>query len=592
VTRYNAFADMKGMHHLKIFSFAFFVAAIASTKVIAQTVTITLPVANDTTIITNGTVLFEATRSGDFPGSGFIYTFTWSASPSTGVSFTPISTSGLTSTATTIASFTEPGVYLITCAVQRGNGPATNSGAKKVIVFTPNLYSAVNINAVRAWNINPVTGVVLDGPVPLFTPLANTAALAKNRSTTNDPNGCLYYLENTNFSNTGNVNLYAVNPDGTGNTFITTTDINGASTLGLGFVRLGFDAEGTGWILAGDFTTLYLARFTGNGTSATTITTVGTVDIAGSGSANEFQNGDLAISGTGAMFVVANVTGGDTYVYTMSSLTGPTYTLSRRWRLVEPGGNNFTVSVNGVAFTQSGSLHVSSFQGLYFIDQTTANSNTGTVECVPVYTLEGLTDLASDQFPLQSTLPVKLISFSGSLRNNITTLNWEVENEINFSHYEIERKQQSSNNFVSIGSRSSVNSNSRISYNYPDNIGLFNDKVFFYRLKMVDVDGKFKYSNTIMIRKEAEIFDHIHISPNPATDMANVTIRFHSPATGKATLRIVDMSGKTIHQQQNSVTQGLNSISLNGQTALAPGTYMIQLMNEGGFSAAKFLLSH
>jgi len=583
---------MKGICHLKIFFLVFLIAATASVKITAQSVTITLPVANDTTIITNGTVLFEATRSGDFPGSGFIYTFTWSASPSTGVSFTPISTSGLTSTATTIASFTEPGVYLITCAVQRGNGPATNSGAKKVIVFTPNLYSAVNVNAVRAWNINPVTGIVLNGPVELFTPLANTAALAKNQSTASDPNGCLYYLENTNFSNTGNVNLFAVNPDGTGNTFVTTTDINGASTLGLGFVRLGFDALGRGWILAGDFTTLYLARFTGNGTSPTTITTVGTVDIAGSGSANEFQNGDLAISGTGTMFVVANITGGDTYVYTMPVLSGPAYTLTRRWQLVEPGGTNFTVSVNGVAFTQSGSLHVSSFQGLYFIDQTTANSNTGTVECVPVYTLNGLTDLASDQFPLQSTLPVKLISFSGSLRNNIATLNWEVENEINFSHYEIERKEQSSSSFIPVGSRSSANSNNRIAYNYSDNIGLLTDKVFFYRLKMVDVDGKFKYSNTVMIRKEDALFNGISISPNPVTDIANVTIRFHSPATGKATLRIVEMSGKTIHQQQNSVTQGLNSISLNCQTALAPGSYMIQLMNEGVFSSAKFLLSH
>lgn len=583
---------MKGISHLKIFFLVLLIAVTASVKIIAQTVTITLPIANDTTIITNGTVSFEATRNGDFPGSGFIYTFTWSASPSTGISFTPSSTSGLISTATTIASFTQPGTYSITCEVRKGAGPITTSTAKTVHVFTPNLYSAVNVNAVRAWNINPVSGVVLDGPVQLFTPLANTAALAKNQSTATDPNGCLYYLENTNFSNNGNVNLFAVNPDGTGNTFITTADVNGASTLGLGFVRLGFDAFGTGWILAGDFTTLYLAKFTGNGTSSTTITTVGTVDISGSGSANEFQNGDLAITGTGAMFVVANVTGGDTYVYIMSSLAGPTYTLTRKWRLVEPGGNDFSVSVNGVAFTQSGSLHVSSFQGLYFIDQTTANSNAGTVECVPVYTLEGLTDLASDQFPLQTILPVKLISFSGSLRNNITTLNWEVENEINFSHYEIERKEQNSSSYVSIGNRSSVNSNSRISYNYSDNIASLNDRVFFYRLKMVDIDGKFKYSNTVMIRKEDKAFTGVNISPNPVTNITDATIRFYSATSGKAILRVLDMSGKTILQQQNLVTLGLNSISLSRQVVLVPGTYMIQLINNGELSATRFSVVH
>lgn len=580
---------MKGMHYLKIFSLVIVIAVTASMKIFAQSVTITLPVADDTSIVTNGTVSFEASRSGEFTGSGIIYTFTWAASPSTGVNFTPASSSGLITSATTIASFTQPGTYLVSCIVRKGNGQPVHSSTKTIIVFTPNLYSAVNVSAVRAWNINPVTGVVLDGPVPLFTPLANTAALAKNQSTATDPNGCLYYMENTNFSNIGNVNLFAVNPDGTGNTFITTTDINGSSNLGLGFVRLGFDASGTGWILAGDFTTLYLAKFTGNGTLPTTITTVGTVDISGSGSANEFQNGDLAISGTGTMFVVANITGGDTYIYTMGSLNGPTYTLTRKWRLVEPGGENFKVSVNGVAFTQSGSLHVSSFQGLYFIDQTTANSNTGTVECAPVYTLEGLTDLASDQFPLQTTLPVKLISFSGSLRNNITTLNWEAENEINFSHYEIERKDQNGSNFISIGSRSSSNSNSsRISYNYSDNIGLLNDKAFFYRLKMVDVDGKFKYSNTIMVRKEDKIFSGISISPNPVTTIADATIRVHSAVTCKTMIKIIDMWGKTILQQQNIVAQGLNSISLNSQISLSHGTYILQLINDEGLSSTKF----
>jgi hypothetical protein len=583
---------MKGMCHLKIFFLVLLIAATASVKLIAQTVTITLPIANDTTIITNSTVSFEATRSGTFFGGGTDYTFTWSASPSTGVSFNPASSTGSITTASTVATFSQPGIYSITCSVQRGIfGPIVTSTTKTVTVFTPNLYSSVNVNPVRAWNINPVTGVVLNGPVVLFTPLANTAALAKNQSTATDPNGCLYYMENTNFSNSGNVNLFAVNPDGSGNTFIATADINGSSTLGLGFVRLGFDAQGTGWILAGDFTTLYLAKFTGNGTAATTITTVGTVDIAGSGSANEFQNGDLAISGTGAMFVVANITGGDTYVYTMSSLAGPAYTLTRKWKLVEPGGNNFTVSVNGVAFTQSGSLHVSSFQGLYFIDQTTANNNTGTVECVPVFTLEGLTDLASDQFPLQTALPVDLISFSGSLRNNITTLHWEVENEINFSHYEIERKEQSSS-YVTIGNRSSMNSNSRISYNFSDNIALLNDRIFFYRLKMVDVDGKFKYSNVIMIKKEDKMFTGINIIPNPVRDIAAVNIRFHSAITGKATLQIVDMTGKIIQQQQNPVTQGINSISINSQTALTPGTYVVQLVNEGAVSSAKLLIVH
>lgn len=545
----------------------------------AQTVTITTPTADTIIIVTNDTLHFEASRSGFFPGGRTHYTFAWQASPSNGVSFNPPSSSGNITTASTIATFSQPGTYSITCRVRRGSGPAFTSAAKTVIVFTPNLYSAVNINPVRAWTVNPVTGAVIQGPVELFNPLANTAALAKNRVTATDPDGCLYYLENTNFSNTGNVNLFAVRPNGTGNSFIGTADINGASSSGLGFVRLGFDALGQGWIVAGDFTNLYLARFTGNGTSPTTITTVGTISISGAGSANEFQNGDLAISGTGAMYIVANVTGGDTYVYVMNSLSGPTYTLTRRWRLVQPGGANFTVSVNGVAFTQSGSLHVSSFQGLYFIDQTTANSSTGTVECVPVYTLEGLTDLASDQFPVQSALPVTLLNFSASLRNNIATLTWESENEINFSHYEIERRS-SAGSYMIAGSRSPAASNSsRRLYQFTDNLSAMTGKVFFYRLKIIDLDGTYKYSREVMVRKEDNMLTGLHISPNPLQRPADATIRFHAATTGWATIRLTDMSGKICWEQQNRVSSGINSLALQGITKLIPGMYTLQVIS-------------
>lgn len=576
---------MKGILYLRIFTILLLTAI--PIIGISQVVTITTPAADTTNIVTGQSVTFEATRSGFFPGNGNIYNFTWIATPSTGVTFNPASSTGIISSANTVATFTQPGTYLITCRVRKGNGPPTTSEAKTVIVFTPNLYSAVNVNPVRAWIVNPVTGDVLNGPLELFTPLVNTAALAKNKPNANDPNGCLYYLENTNFSNTGNVNLYAVNPNGTGNTFIATADVNGADNTGLGFVRLGFDATGAGWIVAGDFTNLYLARFTGNGTSPTTITTVGTITISGTGSANEFQNGDLAISGTGAMYIVANVTGGDTYVYIMNSLTGPTYTLTRRWRLVQPGGDNFTVSVNGVAFTQSGSLHVSSFQGLYFIDQTTANSTAGTVECVPVFTLEGLTDLASDQFPLQSALPVTLLNFSASLRNDITSLYWEVEDQVNFSHYEIERKGITGN-FISIGNRSAVNNGGRISYTFNDNLAGLNENIFYYRLKMVDLDGKFKYSNTVMVRRNDNYLTGVSISPNPLTNIREATIRMNATVSGIATVRIIDMSGKILLQQQNNLNPGINSIMINSQSYLAPGVYTVQVINGHEIYTQKF----
>ena len=50
--------------------------------------------------------------------------------------------------------------------------------------------------------------------------------------------------------------------------------------------------------------------------------------------------------------------------------------------------------------------------------------------------------------------------------------------------------------------------------------------------------------------------------------------------------------GNIILQQQNLVTQGVNSISLNRQLILAPGTYMIQLINDGELLSAKYSVIH
>ena len=89
---------------------------------------------------------------------------------------------------------------------------------------------------------------------------------------------------------------------------LVTVDINGAAGADLGFVRLGVDITGVCWILASDGTIVYLAKFTTNGTAAATISVVSAnvPFAANSGNASMFQNGDLAFTANGTMYVLAN----------------------------------------------------------------------------------------------------------------------------------------------------------------------------------------------------------------------------------------------------------------------------------------------
>ncbi len=200
---------------------------------------------------------------------------------------------------------------------------------------------------------------------------------------------------------------------------------------------------------------------------------------------------------------------------------------------------------------------------------------------------EYATEFGCLAYPQQSTLPVKLLSFTGSYRNQATTLNWETENEMSFDHFEIERSATGSD-FTAIGTKNAAGNNaSRQSYQYLDNLASVNGNVFYYRLKIVDLDRQFKYSNVIMIRKESKTINGVALNPNPVVN-GMATVRFTASGTNEVSLRVVDMNGKVMTRQQNIVYAGNNSISINNLERLQPGVYLLQLANGEELTTIKF----
>jgi phage-related protein len=104
---------------------------------------------------------------------------------------------------------------------------------------------------------------------------------------------------------------------------------------------------------------------------------------------------------------------------------------------------------------------------------------------------------------------------------------------------------------------------------------------------MIDKDGQFKYSNVIMIRKESKTINGVALNPNPVLN-GMATIRFTASATNTVSLRVIDMNGKTVLQQQNKVYDGNNSISLNNLDRLQPGVYVLQMANGEEMTSIKF----
>ncbi|NTW34131.1 MAG: hypothetical protein HGB12_16185, partial [Bacteroidetes bacterium] len=102
----------------------------------------------------------------------------------------------------------------------------------------------------------------------------------------------------------------------------------------------------------------------------------------------------------------------------------------------------------------------------------------------------------SDGIPL----PIELTSFSATSSNNNAILKWSTETEVNSSLFEIEKKKIDTEIWQTVASvKASGNSNSPKNYNFIDQ--KLNSGRYLYRLKMIDNDGSFKYSDVV----EAEV---------------------------------------------------------------------------------------
>lgn len=175
------------------------------------------------------------------------------------------------------------------------------------------------------------------------------------------------------------------------------------------------------------------------------------------------------------------------------------------------------------------------------------------------------------------TLPLELLYFRGNLQGTTTYLKWETSNEINTSHFEIERSTDGSNfeNIASVTANGNVSGTSR--YTYPDQDMINHSSlIFYYRLKMIDADGKFKYSNVITITLSA-FTGRVTVFPNPAENFTNVSVNV--PASGLAKWKLIDNRGRVIMQKTKELMKGKNEFTINLEK-LSSGVYYFIISGE------------
>lgn len=178
-----------------------------------------------------------------------------------------------------------------------------------------------------------------------------------------------------------------------------------------------------------------------------------------------------------------------------------------------------------------------------------------------------------------SVIPVKISSFSASYKNNTSSLNWQTSFEQNTSRFNIERSIDGIN-FSVIGSVPAAgNSNQPRSYIYNDLLpgSLLLQPGVFYRLKAVDLDGKFSYSQVVAVRPGKKDIQ-LALSPNPARDLLQVQIG--QMLKGPGSIQVTDIWGRVQLRKETMLNDGTNTLPLD-ISKLAQGIYILQLVNGG-----------
>ena len=579
---------MKKFTNLKGFLTLFLFVFLTANKSSAQTASLS---PTNPTVTAGVATNFTATATG-FCGSQRHYTWTATGSTTPSVVVQPDA-----NTDTQTFTWASPGTYTLSVQIFRTGGCGTQSSTASTTVTVvaavpPNLWASSSSGSqVSGYNVS--NGTYISGPTNIFaftfpgTTTGGTTSAALGRNAQGGvANGYFYWLPNT--SSTGNggvVEVFAATALGGTPTRIGSFDINGAGNPNdLGFVRLGMAGDGKGWILSGDGTTLYATSFLSNGVNAVTFTNKA-VSLVG-GLAATFQNGDVCVDGNNNMYALANNGSGVTQIF-IGSLSNPTVTLTKKWDLVDPANVQFTGTVNGVAFDVLGSLYITTGAGLYFINQATVNGPAGTVQCSLVQAQTGLQDLASNVFPAQSTLPVRLGLFTVTKQGNNAIIDWITLTEANTDHFEIERSFDGIN-YTTAGTKSAAgNSASEIIYQYVDPITT-SSKIVYYRLKTVDIDAKNSLSKIVALRLNGIKVKNFTVFPNPFT--SDLKVEISSDKETSVTIRISNSSGQQIVSRNVLLQSGENIIVLTSElSTLQSGMYMLEVVTEKGKMTQKII---
>ena len=246
-------------------------------------------------------------------------------------------------------------------------------------------------------------------------------------------------------------------------------------------------------------------------------------------------------------------------------------------------GDAYPAVVNSVSHpNESFYWDGSQWQDMYYYEDPAWSGSAGTANlCIKALTMD------------ESNIPVELSSFSAVNLGSVIQLSWTTETETNNQQFEVERKlisHKSVGDWILIGYVEGKGTTTEPQqYIYNDEISDINVTELQYRLKQIDFNGNYTYSDVVTVNDLAPLEYRLEQNyPNPFNP--STTIKYSIPTKQFVTLKVFDILGSEITTLINEEkVAGNYQIEFNAEY-LAAGVYYYTLMTDNFVHTRKMIL--
>lgn len=324
-------------------------------------------------------------------------------------------------------------------------------------------------------------------------------------------------------------------------------------------------------------TTLPTRKFsmTGNGTIKRT---VGNADVLFAvGIANSYNPVTINNSGTTDGYTVSL----SSTVSNSGAIIDVTKIVNKQWTIVEavPGGSNATLSLGWVTadqaagFVSTNPVVIGRWNGTAWNYYNATVSGSGTTADPYIASATGITADFTSANPFivanKSALPVNIFGVKAFTKETGVQVEWSVGTEYNVASYILERAINS-RDFATVATVAAKGNSSYSAYDANPVAG-----VNYYRLKVLDKDGSFKYSTVLAVnisKTKAEVV----VAPNPVKG-GQLNLQIGGLEKGVYSVRLYNDLGQEVFNSQLSTTGGSLSQSFTLPSTVKAGMYNLQL---------------